>query len=256
MEHGASISPRAQVEIHQKVGDIVDSINLKQDGGEKLKVLDAAAGIGHMSCWLNMRGYDVVPVDIDTSQWRVKGLECRQQDLNGRLALESGFFDLVISIETIEHLENPFHFLRELIRVLKEGGTLIVSTPNVHSAQSRLKYLFLGLPSLFEYIEDDKLGQHIMPVNIGMFLQVFTKTNVKLTEVYSTGPKVTLAKNCVWKAINIVTAIRNMILESPHKRGSDYYLYQLSAGQYSRLLENVSLIVVGTKEQRHYDDIS
>lgn len=39
------------------------------------------------------------------------------------------FFDTVILAETIEHVENPSHVLRECNRVLEDGGRLIVSTP-------------------------------------------------------------------------------------------------------------------------------
>jgi 2-polyprenyl-3-methyl-5-hydroxy-6-metoxy-1,4-benzoquinol methylase len=40
------------------------------------------------------------------------------------------YADVVASVETIEHLENPRAFMRQLARVVKPGGVVIVSTPN------------------------------------------------------------------------------------------------------------------------------
>jgi len=46
--------------------------------------------------------------------------------------------DLVLAIEVIEHLENPRAFVRELIRILKPGGRLVVTTPNQLSVLSKI----------------------------------------------------------------------------------------------------------------------
>lgn len=40
-------------------------------------------------------------------------------------------FDVVLSLETVEHFPHPHRFIRELGRVTRAGGTLILSTPNV-----------------------------------------------------------------------------------------------------------------------------
>ncbi len=45
---------------------------------------------------------------------------------------------MVSSLETIEHLENPRRFVRELVRVLKPGGRIFISTPNQLSLLSKL----------------------------------------------------------------------------------------------------------------------
>jgi 2-polyprenyl-3-methyl-5-hydroxy-6-metoxy-1,4-benzoquinol methylase len=46
------------------------------------------------------------------------------------LALAAGFFDTVISCETIEHVPDPALAVRELHRVLRPGGRLLLTTPN------------------------------------------------------------------------------------------------------------------------------
>jgi len=53
----------------------------------------------------------------------------RKADLNHSLPVRDGEADVVVSIETIERLENPRAVFRELARALRPGGLLIVTTP-------------------------------------------------------------------------------------------------------------------------------
>ena len=57
------------------------------------------------------------------------------------LPLEASSGDLVVAVETIEHLENPRSFVRELVRVVRPGGRVIVTTPNQLSLLSKLTLL-------------------------------------------------------------------------------------------------------------------
>jgi 2-polyprenyl-3-methyl-5-hydroxy-6-metoxy-1,4-benzoquinol methylase len=61
------------------------------------------------------------------------------QDLDaGKIALSDAFADVVCAIETIEHLENPRAFVRELVRLTKPEGWVIVTTPNQLSLLSKM----------------------------------------------------------------------------------------------------------------------
>lgn len=63
---------------------------------------------------------------------------CRAEVPNGhfvtgdiyRLAYADGVFESVICMETLEHLEQPDHAIRELFRVCKKGGHIIITIPN------------------------------------------------------------------------------------------------------------------------------
>jgi SAM-dependent methyltransferase len=57
---------------------------------------------------------------------------------SGRAELPDNLADVVCSLETIEHVENPRAFLRELVRLAKPGGAVIVTTPNQLSLLSKL----------------------------------------------------------------------------------------------------------------------
>jgi ubiquinone/menaquinone biosynthesis C-methylase UbiE len=235
--------PIAQVAIHEKVKEIVRPLLLKGS----LKVLDAAAGNGYLTEWLVEQKADVTPIDISGDDWRVPSVKCEYSDFNQGIAVADETFDLTISIETIEHLENPFNFIRELSRVTKPNGIVVITTPNVHSIRSRFKYLFCGIPTLFEYIINDHMGQHITPVSIGQFIYGFRMAKLKLTEVFSTGPKCSMLVTCFLFLLNSVTSIGTRLIKMKRKYDQDYFLNVLSTQQLVELNRDVSLILVAHK---------
>ena len=110
-------------------------------------VLDFGAGKGNFTRRLlalnrfdTVTGADLVPCPpgFDTSvQWL-------QQDLSQPLQIDEESFDLVIAAEIIEHLENPRLTMRELCRVLKPDGAVILTTPNNESLRSLLALVLRG----------------------------------------------------------------------------------------------------------------
>jgi len=142
---------------------------------DRIKILDAAAGEGYISMKLNEKGFEVYPVDINPSNFKYKQLTCVKADLNEKIPFADGFFDLAISIETIEHLENPYQFFRELNRVLKPSGQLIITVPNVTNILSRLKYLINGRPVFFGKRAYKEWG-HISPFTKWMLEGALKKT--------------------------------------------------------------------------------
>jgi SAM-dependent methyltransferase len=76
-------------------------------------------------------GFDLSQEAIKEARafYRVQGLRFEVANaLN--LPLEDHTSDVFVSLETIEHIENEHAFLREVVRVLKPGGSFICSTPN------------------------------------------------------------------------------------------------------------------------------
>jgi len=63
-------------------------------------------------------------------------------DLNAlRFPLDDAIADAAVAVETIEHLENPRALLRELARLTRPGGLVLVTTPNQLSWLSKLSLL-------------------------------------------------------------------------------------------------------------------
>jgi len=111
----------------------------------KSKVLDApCGGTAALTLALRDRGFDATGADIDPEAAMALGNDFVKANLDGALPWPDQTFDLVISTEGIEHLENHYSFLREVNRVLKPGGTLILTTPNITALRSRVRFLGSG----------------------------------------------------------------------------------------------------------------
>jgi SAM-dependent methyltransferase len=126
------------------------------------RVLDAPCGEGSVAQKMPP-GYSVFCVDIDEKYFKLKGVPFKKVDLNGRLPFDDGSFDYVVSIEGIEHLENPFSCIREFARVLKKGGRLIITTPNIMTIKSRTRFFFYGYHDFFRFITPDSDFRHGQP---------------------------------------------------------------------------------------------
>ncbi|MEI4768846.1 glycosyltransferase [Psychrobacillus sp. FJAT-51614] len=101
-------------------------------------VLDAACGEGYGSNILAGQAQKVYGMDIDKESIdhaAQKYIKSNLQFLEGsidKLPFEESTIDIIISFETIEHVDEVIQksFLKEIKRVLKEDGLLIMSTPN------------------------------------------------------------------------------------------------------------------------------
>lgn len=84
----------------------------------------------------------------------------------GRVPLPDGSADVVAAVETIEHLENPRAFARELVRLARPGGWVVVTTPNQLSLLSKLTLLLKGE---FNAFQD---GPGLYPAHLTALLEV------------------------------------------------------------------------------------
>jgi SAM-dependent methyltransferase len=127
------------------------------------EALNAGAGRGGMSLLLSEAGYGVTSIDLYPEHFAAGGLSCQRADLHKPLEFLDAAFDLVLAVEVMEHLENPWQFLRESIRVLRPGGVMLFTTPNVVSIASRMLFLASGLLPYFR--EESFLGcYHVTPI--------------------------------------------------------------------------------------------
>ena len=108
------------------------------------RVLDAPCGEGHLAASLREAGHQVVAGDIMPQRMAQAGIPTLGLDLNTCLPFRDAAFDAVVAVEGIEHLENPYLPAREFFRVLRPGGLLILTTPNILNLRSRMKFLACG----------------------------------------------------------------------------------------------------------------
>jgi SAM-dependent methyltransferase len=134
--------------------------------------LDIGAGEGELIATLKARfpNAKIQACDYHIERFPYQDVPIRRVDLNcDALPFDEASFDLVTCSEVVEHLENYHQLLRAAGRVLKPGGLLILTTPNVLNMQSRLRYLISGFPVLFRPIplvsEEVYSGDsHITPI--------------------------------------------------------------------------------------------
>ena len=81
-------------------------------------------------------------------------LRCEQADLEGSIQTPNSCFDYVVCVEGIEHVVDRHHTLQELRRVLKPGGRLLLTTPNLMSLRGRLAFALAGQRALKSYIDE------------------------------------------------------------------------------------------------------
>lgn len=112
------------------------------------QAIDLGAGAGELATLLKSQIDKITCVDYAkgyVQALRKQGFTAVQADLNQPLQFPSHQFDLVTSLEVIEHLVNHELFLEEINRLLKPKGYLLISTPNIAWWGYRLE-AFLGRP--------------------------------------------------------------------------------------------------------------
>lgn len=122
------------------------------------RIADIGAGEGFfskkMGDYLESKGKQpsesLAACDLFPASFRYPPIVCDAVSMDGLLPYADASFDVVCSLEVIEHLEDQFLFTRELLRVLKPGGLAIISTPNVLNVNSRLRTLHSGFAVLFD----------------------------------------------------------------------------------------------------------
>lgn len=98
-------------------------------------VLDVACGTGYGTDLLVRKGKSkkVIGLDYDKKTISECKKTCKGEFIEGdatNLPFEDNYFDIVVSFETIEHIIDYNLFLKEIKRVLKKDGLVIMSTPN------------------------------------------------------------------------------------------------------------------------------
>jgi 2-polyprenyl-3-methyl-5-hydroxy-6-metoxy-1,4-benzoquinol methylase len=112
----------------------------------------ADVGCGRGGLWPHVQAHFRRCIGLDAIAYAglPSAIEFREVDLDrGTLPLDSRSVDAAIALETIEHLENPRAFVRELTRITRPGGLVVISTPNQRSVLSLLTLLTTGEFSAF-----------------------------------------------------------------------------------------------------------
>lgn len=139
MTHGAS-----SADIHGQIFDMARPSLVHSN----LRCLDLGCGQGDFILRVKENFPDIEMQGADGKIYR-EGLGIKEVDFNKGLPFDDNYFNIVFSIEVIEHIENPRLFVREISRILKPGGKAFISTPNIESLRSLFSFVFRGYHASF-----------------------------------------------------------------------------------------------------------
>jgi 2-polyprenyl-3-methyl-5-hydroxy-6-metoxy-1,4-benzoquinol methylase len=124
---------------------------VKSIGSRTGKIVDVGCGQGGFQRYLDLADREYIGVDIVRYPGFPDSSKFIQSDLDRcEINLPDNYAEVVCSIETIEHLENPRAFMRELHRITAPGGMIIVTTPNQISLLSKLTLVFKNQFNAFQ----------------------------------------------------------------------------------------------------------
>lgn len=106
-----------------------DALRPATPGG---RALDVGCGVGQVVARLTADGFEAHGVDVsepNIERARRHSPQCRLYD-GTRLPYEDGWFDAAGALNVLEHVEEPEAFIAELVRVVRPGGRIVVSSPN------------------------------------------------------------------------------------------------------------------------------
>lgn len=132
-----------------------------------LRVLEIGCGRGAFARWLAEQGADVVAADFSPAAVEIAarlvpaGVETLAADVQ-QLPFPDESFDLVVSLETLEHVPDPSAGLAELVRVTRRGGRLVVTTPNYLS--------LIGLYRIYLRLTGRRYSEGGQPINQPLIL--------------------------------------------------------------------------------------
>jgi SAM-dependent methyltransferase len=169
--------------LHEFVGEI--AARAFEPGSN---VLDLAAGTGAMCLRLKDLGMNPTGCDLVVENFRLHdSVPFVAANFNEVFPVEFlNRFEGVVASEIIEHLENPRHFLRQSFSVLKPGGHLILTTPNVDNAFSRAMLVRFGNFAWFRP-QNYAIDGHITPLPLMVLRNAMAEAGFNILEVTSVG---------------------------------------------------------------------
>jgi len=160
---------------------IISSLKLDQP-----VIIEVGCGMGELASIIKNSNLSVGKyIGLDGNSERAnttaeQGFDVRIANFEEEIPIEAQIADLVVSLEVIEHIADAENFLKEIHKVLKPGGKLVISTPNIGFIVHRLNFLFSA--------KIHQEGIHLRFFNRKMLLKILSNTGFKLIEQKSIMP--------------------------------------------------------------------
>jgi cyclopropane fatty-acyl-phospholipid synthase-like methyltransferase len=204
-EYYNGILIKADTSLHEQLAQEIQHILPK--GGS---ILDFGAGEGALSQRLTDLGYKVIAADVNAKDFKCTNVEFHSLDFNNTQQVlafcekHKAGFDVVLGIEVIEHLENQWEYVRLLKSLLKVGGHVIVTTPNISSWLSR--YYFFRSGRFHQFEDSDVAYGHITPISEWELRHILEKEGFEDVRIVPAGtlPRFWIRRSIRWLFINMM----------------------------------------------------
>ncbi|HEV2881198.1 MAG TPA: methyltransferase domain-containing protein [Pyrinomonadaceae bacterium] len=239
--------PLAHEAIHETVAEVLGA------QAARGALLDVPAGEGALAARLLRAGFAVRCCDLYPQIFRLPGVEIKGGDLSATLPYPDESFDFVTCVEGLEHIENPQQAVREFARLLRAGGQLVVTVPNILNIEERVKWLLHGYTSHFKPISREALARvraehgaleemalHINPISYAELRYTLEKYGFEIVRLYRDKPKAHL-----WLYWPLVALIRLVARFAPVDKRRERWTAELQSDEI--LLGGNTLIVHAVK---------
>lgn len=184
---------------HEAIHETVERILKNENRGA---LLDVPAGEGALALRLKNLGFEVFCCDLYPQIFKLQNIEIKSGNLDKNLPYSDEFFDYIVCVEGLEHIENPANAIREFARLLRPDGLLIISVPNIMNIEERLKWLFNGYTSHFKPLSSEALENiknefggmeeialHVNPIGYSEIRFLLEKNGFRIENVFLDKPK-------------------------------------------------------------------
>jgi len=163
-------------------------------GRNEDKILDLSCGEGEVIGALTRRGFQVEGTHFKEDDYILRRPHPvlktakihKGVDLGKVLPFDDESFDVVLATEVMEHLADHPTFVREAGRILKPGGRLVLSTPNIHRLKSRVTFFMTGRHDLlggrlgWNTPPEDIYATHHHPVNLSVLHTLLHQNGMRI----------------------------------------------------------------------------